>query len=54
MGLRRKGARVRVVNPDQRAAEAMGNDLMDPANRAAALAAGYVQGRALARGDQAE
>ena len=54
MGLRRKGARVRVVNPDQRAAEAMGNDLMDPANRAPALAAGYAQGRRLATGRHAE
>jgi NTE family protein len=51
LGMKRKGANVRVVNPDQRAAEAMGVELMDPARRAAALAAGYEQGRALARGD---
>jgi NTE family protein len=51
LGLRRKGANVRVVNPDQRAAEKMGDDYMDPDRRSVALAAGYAQGRALARGD---
>jgi NTE family protein len=54
LGLRRKGARVRVINPDQRAAEAMGVELMDPGRRAAALAAGYEQGRALAAGEGSE
>ena len=51
LGLRRKGARVRVVNPDQRAAEAMGDNYMRPERRDAALLAGYQQGRALAAGD---
>ena len=46
-----KGANVRVVNPDQRAAGEMGDDYMDPGRRSVALAAGYAQGRALARGD---
>ena len=51
LGLKRKGANVRVVNPDQRAAEQMGDDFMDPERRRIALAAGYAQGRVLARGD---
>jgi NTE family protein len=51
LALRRKGARVRVVNPDQRAAEAMGDQYMDPGRRDAALAAGYAQGRELAAQD---
>ncbi|MDQ3850650.1 MAG: patatin-like phospholipase family protein, partial [Actinomycetota bacterium] len=46
--MRAKGAHVDVVAPDQRAAEAMGTEYMDPGRRAAALVAGYVQGRKLA------
>jgi hypothetical protein len=45
---------VRVINPDQRAAEAMGSEFMDPERRTAALAAGYEQGRRLATEGPAE
>jgi NTE family protein len=48
--LRRRGARVRHVGPDDDAAEAMGTDFMAPAQSTAALAAGHRQGRALAAG----
>jgi NTE family protein len=48
--LRRRGASVRHVVPDGDAAEAIGADVMDAAPRAAALAAGHRQGRALAGG----
>jgi NTE family protein len=48
--LRRRGARVRMVGPDDAAAEAMGTDFMATAQSAAALAAGHRQGRALAAG----
>jgi NTE family protein len=48
--LRGRGARVRHVAPDEAAAEAMGEDFMASAPAVPALAAGYRQGRALARG----
>jgi NTE family protein len=48
--LRGRGARVRHIGPDDEAAAAMGTDFMSPAARAAALAAGHRQGRALAAG----
>jgi NTE family protein len=48
--LRGRGARVRLVGPDAAAAEAMGGDFMDPGRADLALAAGYVQGLAVARG----
>jgi hypothetical protein len=38
---------VRHVGPDEQAAEAMGTDFMATAPSAAAMAAGYRQGRAL-------
>jgi NTE family protein len=47
--LRRRGARVRVVGPDDGVRRAMGTNFMDGSRRAPALAAGYDQGRALAR-----
>jgi NTE family protein len=47
-GLRRRGARVLHVAPDPDAARAMGPDLMATGPAAAALAAGYRQGLALA------
>jgi NTE family protein len=46
--LRARGARVRIVAPDEAAVEAIGPDLFDPARRAAVEAAGYRQGRDLA------
>jgi NTE family protein len=46
--LRRRGARVRHVGPDEEAAAAMGTDFMATGASAAALAAGHRQGRALA------
>lgn len=46
--LRRRGARVRHIGPDDEAAEAMGTDFMATGPSAAALAAGHRQGRALA------
>jgi NTE family protein len=48
--LRRRGARVRHVGPDDEAAAAMGTDFMATGPSAAALAAGHRQGRALAAG----
>ena len=45
--LRRRGARVLHIGPDDDAAQAMGTDFMATAPSAAALAAGYRQGRAL-------
>ena len=50
LAMRRKGAHVDVLGPDQRAADAMGVELMDPARRAAALAAGYEQGLTIGEG----
>ena len=48
--LRRRGARVRRIGPDAAAAEAIGEDLMEPGPRDAVLLAGFRQGRALADG----
>ncbi len=48
MTMRAKGAQVDVIGPDQRAADAMGTEFMEPGRRAAALVAGYAQGRELA------
>jgi NTE family protein len=48
--LRRRGAIVRTLAPDADAATVMGADFMDPGPRAAVLAAGYQQGRRVARG----
>jgi len=48
--LRRRGAHVRHVAPDAAAADAMGVNLMDAGPSERVLAAGYRQGRALARG----
>jgi NTE family protein len=50
LALRRRGARVRTVNPDAEAAAAMGTNLMDESARGAVIAAGLKQGRALAGG----
>jgi NTE family protein len=47
--LRRRGADVRVVSPGAAAVAAIGPDLFDARRRAAVEAAGYAQGRALAR-----
>jgi NTE family protein len=47
--LRRRGARVRHVGPDAAAARAIGTNLMDGSASARVLAAGYRQGRAVAR-----
>ena len=46
--LRRRGADVRVVGPDDEAAAAMGDRLMDPQLRERAVSAGQRQGRRLA------
>jgi NTE family protein len=46
--LRARGATVRTIGPDARAAEAMGLNLMDRGRVPQVLAAGYAQGRALA------
>jgi NTE family protein len=46
--LRRRGADVRVVGPDDEAAAAMGDRLMDPQLRERAVSAGHRQGRRLA------
>jgi NTE family protein len=48
LALRARGATVRTIRPDAAAAEAMGPNLMDRRRAAAALAAGYAQGRTLA------
>ena len=48
LALRARGATVRTIAPDARAAEAMGVNLMDRRPVAAVLAAGYAQGKALA------
>ncbi len=48
--LRRRGAKVRTLGPDERSAEAMGLNLMDRSHADDAIAAGYAQGRALGRG----
>jgi hypothetical protein len=48
--LRRRGAHVLRVGPDRGAADVLGPNPMDPGPRDAALAAGFRQGAALARG----
>ncbi|HEX7299066.1 MAG TPA: patatin-like phospholipase family protein [Solirubrobacteraceae bacterium] len=48
--LRGRGARVEHVRPDDTAVDAMGSDFMSSATAAAALAAGYRQGRRLGAG----
>ena len=48
LALRRRGASVRVVGPDEDSATAIGPNLMDPGPRARVLAAGYRQGLTLA------
>jgi NTE family protein len=48
--LRRRGARVRIVSPDERAAALMGTDLMASGPRERVARAGYRQGLALAGG----
>jgi NTE family protein len=47
--LRRRGATVITINPDEASAAAMGTNLMDPRRRTAVIAAGIAQGRRLAR-----
>jgi NTE family protein len=49
LALRRRGARVRVIAPNDPARVAMGQNFMSPSRRAASLAAGYDQGRELVR-----
>jgi NTE family protein len=46
--LRNAGAEVRTIAPDADAAGALGANLLDPRGAAAALAAGYAQGRRIA------
>ena len=48
LSLRARGAEVRTIAPDARAAEIMGANLMDRRRVDEVLAAGYAQGRALA------
>jgi len=48
LAVRRRGASVRVINPDDAVVEAMGGNLMDGRRRADVIAAGVAQGRALA------
>ena len=50
LALRRRGARVTVVNPDERSRAAMGADLLDPRPRAAVAAAGLQQGQRIGAG----
>lgn len=47
--LRGRGAKVRIVNPDEASAAAMGSNLMSSRNRDAVIEAGLAQGRALVR-----
>jgi len=47
LAVRRRGARLRVVGPNDAARDAMGTNFMAPGQRAAALAAGYAQGQRL-------
>jgi NTE family protein len=49
LALRRRGARVTIVNPDPESAAAMGTNLMHPGPRERVIAAGVAQGRQLAR-----
>lgn len=46
--LRRRGARVDVVHPDRRSADAMGSNFMDARPRGRVIEAGFEQGRRLA------
>lgn len=46
--LRRRGARVRTINPDAASTTAMGANLMDPRRRGDVIEAGIAQGRAAA------
>jgi len=46
--LKRRGASVTTINPDEPTAAAMGTNLMDPRPRDAVIEAGLVQGRRLA------
>jgi NTE family protein len=48
LALERRGARVTLVSPDTASVEAFGGNLMNPRPRAAVVAAGLAQGRALA------
>jgi NTE family protein len=48
LALRRRGVKVRTINPDEASAAAMGTNLMDASARDAVIAAGLSQGRALA------
>jgi NTE family protein len=48
LALRARGATVRTIGPDARAAKAMGANLMDRGRVPQVLAAGYAQGKALA------
>jgi NTE family protein len=45
--LRRRGASVRIVSPDQHSSEALGTNLMDDSRRRAVIDAGLAQGRRL-------
>jgi len=47
LALQRRGARVKLVAPDAASVEAFGSNLMNPRPRAAVVAAGLAQGRAL-------
>jgi NTE family protein len=48
LALRRRGARVRTINPDAASAAAMGTNLMDARRRERVVEAGIAQGRAAA------
>ena len=47
LALQRRGVRVKLVAPDTASVEAFGGNLMNPRPRAAVVAAGLAQGRAL-------
>ena len=49
LALRRRGATVTTINPDEDSREAMGTNLFNPARRGAVIEAGFAQGRCLAR-----
>jgi hypothetical protein len=49
VALERRGAKVTTVSPDAACVEAMGANLMDERPRSQVHAAGFAQGRALAR-----
>lgn len=50
LALRSRGARVRMIGPEQATARLMGPDLMDPRLRDDVLAGGYAQGLRIGRG----